>query len=159
MTMYIWEGKNAKGEVVKGEMEAITAQQVFNALRSQRITPNTRKIKEKGKGLDKEIKIPGMGPKVKQKEVVVFTRQFATMIDAGLPLVQGLDVLGKTHINPAMRKMLTDVREQVQTGGTLAEALARHPKAFDDLFVNMVRAGEIGGVLDVILERLADLEE
>lgn len=155
MPVYTWEGKSAEGKRVKGEMEAATQQQVFNSLRSQRITPNVKKIKEKGKGFDKEIKIPGMGPKVKTKDVVVFTRQFATMIDAGLPLLMGLEVLSKGHDNKAMRTTLAQVKEHVASGGTLAEGLALAPKAFDDLYVNMVAAGETGGILDIILERLA----
>ncbi len=155
MPVYTWEGKNSKGQRVKGQMEAASPQQVFNALRGQRINPNIKRIRVKGTGLQKEIKIPGFGPKAKIKDVVVFTRQFATMIDAGLPLVQGLDVLGRQHQNPAMRRCLTDVREQVEAGTTLAEGLARHPRVFDDLFVNMVAAGETGGILDIILERLA----
>lgn len=159
MAIYSWEGKNANGKKVRGEMEAINTQQVFNSLRGQRITPDVKKIKEKGVGLEREIKIPGSGPKVKVKDIVVFTRQFATMIDAGLPLVQGLEVLGRQHENPAMRRTLLDVKEQVQQGGTLAEGMKRHPKAFDDLYVNMVGAGETGGVLDVILERLAEYLE
>lgn len=155
MAVYIWEGKSAQGKAIKGEMEAVSVQHVFNSLRSQRIVPNVKKIKEKGSGFDREIKIPGLGPKVRTKDMVVFTRQFATMIDAGLPIVQGLDVLGRQHENPAMRKILLDIKEQVQTGGTLADAMTRHPRAFDDLFVNMIAAGETGGILDVILERLA----
>lgn len=155
MPVFVWEGKSSRGQRVKGEMEAANAQQVFNALRAQRISPNIKKIKAKGTGLDREIKIPGLGPKVKTKDVVVFTRQFATMIDAGLPLVQGLDVLARQHENQAMRRCLADIKEQVEIGGTLAEGLARHPRAFDDLYVNMVSAGETGGILDIILERLA----
>lgn len=155
MPVFVWEGKSANGRRVKGEMEAVNQQQVFNALRAQRINPNVKKIKQKGKGLDKEITIPGLGPKTRTKDVVVFTRQFATMIDAGLPIVQGLDVLGRQHENPAMRKCLTDIKEQVEVGGTLADGLARHPRTFDDLYVNMVAAGETGGILDIILERLA----
>ena len=155
MPVFIWEGKGANGRSLKGEMEAVNAQQVFNALRSQRITPNTKKIRPKGKGLEKEIKIPGFGGKVKTKDVVIFTRQFATMIDAGLPLVQGIDIIAKQHENPAMRKTLSAVRDHVQNGGTLAEGLEAHPRAFDDLYVNMVAAGETGGILDIILERLA----
>ncbi|MFN8392407.1 MAG: type II secretion system F family protein [Bdellovibrionota bacterium] len=155
MPVYTWEGKSADGRKVKGEMEAVNQQAVFNSLRTQRINPNTKRIKEKGKGLDKEIKIPGFGPKVKTKDVVVFTRQFATMIDAGLPLIMGLEVLSKGHDNKAMRKTLSSVKEHVSSGGTLAEGLALAPKAFDDLYVNMVAAGEAGGILDIILERLA----
>jgi len=159
MAVYTWEGKASDGKKVKGEMEAATQQQVFNSLRSQRITPNVKRIKEKGKGLDRELKIPGLGPKVKTKDVVVFTRQFATMIDAGLPLLTGLDVLSKGHDNKAMRKTLTEVKEHVASGGTLAEGLALAPKAFDDLYVNMVAAGETGGILDIILDRLAQYLE
>jgi type IV pilus assembly protein PilC len=155
MAIYVWEGKGANGTTVKGEMDASSPQAVFNALRSQRIIPNTKKIKPKSSGFNREIKIPGFAPKVKVKDIVVFTRQFATMIDAGLPIVQGLDVLGKQHESPAMRKVLTAVKEDVQNGGTLADALGKHPKAFDDLFVNMIAAGETGGILDIILERMA----
>lgn len=155
MAIYVWEGTSSAGKPIKGEMEAATSQQVFNALKAQRISPNSKRIREKGKGLEKEIKIPGFGSKVKTKDVVVFTRQFATMIDAGLPLIQGLEVLGKGHDNPAMKKVLLDIRDFISQGGTLADGMARHPKAFDDLFVNMVAAGETGGILDIILERLA----
>jgi type IV pilus assembly protein PilC len=155
MAIYVWEGTAGNGKPLKGEMEAATAQQVYQMLRAQRINPNVKKIKEKGKGLDKEIKIPGFGHKVKVKDVVIFTRQFATMIDAGLPIVQGLDALGKQHENPAMKKCLLTIKEEVQTGGTLGEAMKKHPKVFDELYVNMVAAGESGGILDIILERLA----
>ena len=155
MALYTWEGKAPSGKTLKGEMEAVGVQQVFEALKKQKITPNTQKIKEKGTGLDKELNIPGFGPKAKTKDVVVFTRQFSTMIDAGLPLVQGLDILGKGNDNPAMKKILIDVKEFVENGGTLAEGLGKHPKVFDQLFVNMVAAGEAGGILDIILERLA----
>ncbi len=159
MPVFTWEGRSSSGQRVRGEMEALSTQAVFNALKSQRITPNMKKIKEKGTGLQKEINIPGFKPKAKVKEIVVFTRQFATMIDAGLPIVQGLDVLGKNHPNPAMKKTLLAIKEHVQSGGTLADALSKHPRMFDDLFVNMIAAGEAGGVLDIILERLADYLE
>ncbi len=155
MPVYAWEGKDSRGKKVTGELEAKNVQAVFNALKSKRIVPNAKSIREKGKGLDMEIKIPGMGPKVKPKDVVIFTRQFATMIDAGLPLVQALDILGRQHENPAFKKVLLSVKETVETGGTLADGMAKHPKVFDDLFVNMVIAGETGGILDIILERLA----
>ncbi len=158
MSLYVWEGTNEKGKKVRGQMEAASSQQVYNALRGQKINPITKKIREKG-ALDKEIKIPGRKKRVKMKDLVVFTRQFATMIDAGLPLVQGLDVLGRQNENPAMRVVLLDVKEQVQMGGTLADGLKRHDKVFDDLFTNMVEAGEAGGVLDVILERMAEYLE
>ena len=155
MAVYVWEGKNAQGKKVSGEMEARNVQAVFNALKGQRITPAANKIKEKGKGLDMEIKIPGMGPKVKGKDIVIFTRQFATMIDSGLPIVQGLDILAKPHDNPAVKNVLLGVKESVEQGGTLAEGMKKYPKAFDDLYCNMVAAGENGGILDIILDRLA----
>ncbi len=159
MPTFMWEGKASTGKVVKGEMDAVNQQAVFNALKNQNIVPNTGKIRPKGSGLEKELKIPGFGGKVKQKDIVVFTRQFATMIDAGLPIVQGLDVLGNGHPNPLMKKTLIDIKETVQNGQTLAEAMERHPKTFDYLFTNMVAAGETGGILDIILERLASYLE
>jgi type IV pilus assembly protein PilC len=155
MAVYQWEGTTAAGEKVKGEMEAASQQAVFNSLRAQRISPNMKKIRQKGKGLDMEINIPGFGPKVGIRDIVVFTRQFATMIDAGLPIVQALDVLGRQHPNKAVRDTLIGVKEHVSNGGTLGDGLAKYPKAFDNLYVNMVMAGETGGILDIILERLA----
>jgi type IV pilus assembly protein PilC len=155
MTVFVWEGKNAQGRKVSGELEARNIQAVFNTLKAQRIVPNAGKLREKGKGLEMEIKLPGFGAKVKEKDVVIFTRQFATMIDSGLPLVQALDILAKSHENKAFRAVMNGVKEAIETGGTLAEGMAKFPKAFDDLYVNMVTAGESGGILDVILERLA----
>ncbi len=155
MPVYVWEGKNPAGKVVNGELEAKNIQAVFNALKRQRIVPNAKKIKEKGTGLDMEIKIPGMGPKVKGKDVVIFTRQFATMIDSGLPLVQAMDILAKSHENKAFKETLLGVKETVETGGTLAEGMEKRPEAFDELYTNMILAGENGGILDIILERLA----
>ena len=159
MTQFAWEGINNKGKKVSGVIDAKDSQAVFNMLKAQKITPNAKRIREAGKGFEMEIKIPGLGPKVKSKDVVVFTRQFATMIDAGLPLVQAFDILAKQHENKAFRKMLIGVKEAVETGGTLSEGLAKHPEGFDDLYVNMVAAGENGGILDIILERLAIHQE
>lgn len=155
MPVFMWEGKNASGKRVSGEIEARDTQAVFNALRAQRVIPNAKKIREKGKGLEMEITVPGFGPKTKPKDVVIFTRQFATMIDAGLPLVQALDILAKQTDNKAFRGVLEGVRDSVETGGTLSDGLANYPKVFDELYSNMVRAGEDGGALDIILERLA----
>ncbi len=159
MSQFYWEGVNSTGKKVKGVMEAASAQQVFNQLKAKKIAPNVPKIKEKGKGLDMQINVPGLGPKVKPKDIVVFTRQFATMIDAGLPIVQGLDVLAKQHENPAMRSVLGSIKDTVENGGTLAEGMKGHPNAFDNLFVNMIAAGEAGGILDIILERMAQYLE
>jgi type IV pilus assembly protein PilC len=155
MTIYVWEGTDAQGKKVNGEMEGRNLQSVFQQLKAQKIIPNPKKIKEKGKGLDMEIKIPGSGPKFKPKDVVIFTRQFATMIDAGLPIVQGLNILGVNHENKSVKKVLLAVKESVEQGSTLADSLAKHPKVFDTLFINMIKAGENGGILDIILERLA----
>lgn len=155
MPIYVWEGTNTSGKKVSGELEAKNIQAVFNALKNQRITPQASKIREKGKGLEMEIKIPGLGPKVKGKDIVIFTRQFATMIDSGLPIVQALDILTKQSENKAFRDVLSGIKETVESGGTLASGLAKFPKVFDDLFVNMITAGENGGILDIILERLA----
>lgn len=159
MPMFVYEGTNAAGKRIKGEMEARNIQAVFNALKRQQITPNAKKIKEKGKGLDMEIKLPGMGQKVIPKDIVIFTRQFATMVDAGLPLVQALDILAKNSDNKAFNAVLSGVKEHVESGGTLAEAMDKFPKQFDQLYVNMVTAGESGGILDIILERLAQQME
>ena len=155
MPIYLWEGRDSAGKKASGEIEARDAQTAFTMLKGRRITPDSKKIREKGKGLEMEIKVPGFGPKVKTRDIVLFTRQFATMIDAGLPIVQGLDILSKQAENPAFRKVLLLVKETVENGGTLADGLRKSPKAFDDLFTNMVDAGERGGILDIILERLA----
>ena len=153
MPKFSWEGKTRTGAVQKGEMEAASEGAVTATLRRQGIQPG--KIKERGKGLDIELKIPGMQPKITTKDLVVFTRQFATMIDAGLPLVQCLDILGRQQDNKTFKKILVEVKESVESGSTFAEALKKHPKAFDDLYVNLVAAGEVGGILDTILNRLA----
>jgi len=134
-------------------MEAPNEQAVQAQLRRQGISPGN--IKEAGKGFDMELKIPGFEPKVTTKDLVVFTRQFATMIDAGLPLVQCLDILGKQQENKTFKANLTQVKEDVESGSTFADALKKHPNAFDTLYINLVAAGEIGGILDTILNRLA----
>jgi type IV pilus assembly protein PilC len=153
MGKFAWQGSTRSGQVMKGEMEAPSIEAVQAQLRRQGIAPGN--IKERGKGLDMELKIPGFEPKVTTKDLVVFTRQFATMIDAGLPLVQCLDILGKQQDNKTFKKILINVKEDVESGSTFADALKKHPKAFDELYVNLVAAGEIGGILDTILNRLA----
>nr|WP_279384498.1 type II secretion system F family protein [Geotalea toluenoxydans] len=112
-------------------------------------------IKEAGKGLSFKIKFPGGGKKIETKDLVVFTRQFATMIDSGLPLVQCLDILSSQQENKTFKEILIKVKESVESGSTFADALSKHPKAFDQLYVNLVAAGEAGGILDTILNRLA----
>ncbi|MDX9709207.1 MAG: type II secretion system F family protein [Trichloromonas sp.] len=153
MAKFSWEGKNRAGQVQKGEMDAPNEAAVNAQLRRNGIMPT--KVKERGKGLDAELKIPGFAPKITTKDLVVFTRQFATMIDAGLPLVQCLDILGRQQDNKTFKGILVNVKEAVESGSTFADALKKHPKAFDDLYVNLVAAGEVGGILDTILNRLA----
>ncbi len=155
MAIYRWQGVSPRGETIGGEMEAPTRDAVLARLRSQRIQPLPDKIKERGKGLDRDIKIPGFGDGVKQKDIVIFTRQLGTMIDAGLPIVQCLDILAEQSDNKAFRKIIRRMKEDVESGSTFTEALKKHPKQFDDLFVNMIAAGEVGGILDTILSRLS----
>jgi type IV pilus assembly protein PilC len=153
MPKFSWEGKNRAGKVQKGDMEAPNEAAVNAQLRRSGIVPS--KVKERGKGMDFEIKLSFMQPKVTTKDLVVFTRQFATMIDAGLPLVQCLDILSRQQENKTFQKMLLAVKESVESGSTFADALKKHPKAFDSLYCNLVAAGEVGGILDTILNRLA----
>ena len=155
MPVFVWEGKTAQGKVLKGEMEAQNQQAVLARLRSQRIQPVPTRVREKGKGLEREITIPGLRSKVKSRDLMIFTRQFATMIDAGLPIVQGLDILTQQTENKVFRNTIRTIKQDVEGGSTLAEALKKHPKVFDDLYVNMVAAGEVGGVLNAILNRIA----
>ena len=159
MPVFVWEGKTAQGKILKGEMEALNQQAVLARLRSQRIQPMPTRVREKGKGLDREITIPGLGSKVKDRDVMIFTRQFATMIDAGLPIVQCLDILSQQTENKVLRNTIRTIKQGVESGSTLAEALKKHPKIFDDLYVNMVAAGEAGGVLNTILNRLSGFIE
>ena len=159
MPMFKWVGVGPNGETMRGEMEAMTRQAVITRLRTQRINPAPEKIKEKGKGFDREINLPSFGAPVKQHDIVIFTRQFATMIDAGLPLVQCLDILSQQSDNKVLAKTIKAVKEEVEAGSTFAAALKKHPKVFTDLYSNMVAAGEVGGILDTILNRLASYME
>jgi type IV pilus assembly protein PilC len=155
MAVFRWEGISPKGEVMRGEMEAATRDAVIVRLRTQRIQPLPAKIKEKGKGLDRQIAIPGLGESVKTRDIVVFTRQFATMIDAGLPIVQCLDILQAQATVKPMRRAIQQIKDDVEAGSSFNEALRKHPKLFDELYINMVAAGEVGGILDNIMNRLA----
>jgi len=148
MAEFVYEARARSGEVRKGIMEADSVEAVETRLKSQNLSPV--KVKKK----PKEIHI-NIGSPVSEKELVVFTRQFATMIDAGLPLVQCLEILSAQGDNKQFNKILKDVKAHVEQGGTFSDALARHPKVFDALYVNLVAAGELGGILDTILQRLA----
>ena len=149
--IYEWKGKNPKGRTVKGEMEAETSDQVKQSLQRRKITPV--KIKKKPKDLFENVKF--LQPRVKETDVIIFARQFSTMIDAGLPLLQCLDILQSQQENPTFKKNLKKIKESVESGETFADSLKKFPKAFNELFINMVAAGEAGGILDVILNRLS----
>ena len=151
MAVYQWVGKNRKDEVQKGELEAVSEEAVTAQLTRQRITPT--KVKKKSKDLFENVTF--LQPKVKERDVILFARQFSTMIDAGLPIIQCLDILYSQQANATFKKMLKEIKESVEGGATLAEALKKFPKQFDSLFVNMIAAGEAGGILDGILRRLA----
>jgi type IV pilus assembly protein PilC len=151
MPVYQWVGKNRLNKQQKGEMEAASEEAVRASLARQRIMPT--RIKPKPKDLLGNIKF--LQPPVKESDIILFARQFSTMIDAGLPIIQCLDILYSQQSNATFKKMLKEVKESVEGGATLAEALKKFPKQFDDLFVNMIAAGEAGGILDAILRRLA----
>jgi len=151
MPVYLWQGKNKKGDVQKGELDVPNEDAVRAQLQKMKITPT--KIKAKPKDLFENIAF--FQPKVKQEDVIIFCRQFSTMIDAGLPIIQCLDILYAQQENPTFKKEIKTLKESVEGGQTMAEALKQFPKEFDALFVNMVAAGEAGGILDVILRRLS----
>jgi type IV pilus assembly protein PilC len=151
MPVYTWKARTRQGTVKKGELEAQNDQAVIAQLRGQMLMPITVKKKPK----DVAEVFPFLAPGITTKELVVFTRQFATMIDAGLPLVQCLHILGDQQENITFKKILLEVRSDVEQGSTFADALRKHPKPFDALYVNLVAAGEVGGILDTILTRLA----
>jgi type IV pilus assembly protein PilC len=157
--MYRWQGTSPKGAKLKGEMEAPSREAVIIRLRTQRIQPSPSAIREMGKGLDIQIPMPTFGSPVKARDLVVFTRQFATMIDAGLPIMQCLALLAAQSDSQAFRGVINHLKDDVESGGTLAEATRKHPKVFGDLYTSMVQAGEIGGILDTILVRLANYLE
>jgi type IV pilus assembly protein PilC len=149
MPSYEWKGRDRHGNAQTGVLIGDSKDAVIAALRKQQIVVTT--VKEKGK----EIALPKFGGGINAKAIAVFTRQFSVMIDAGLPLVQCLEILGQQQENKAFQKVLLQVRQDVEAGLSLADALRKHPQAFDDLYVNMVAAGEAGGILDTILQRLA----
>jgi type IV pilus assembly protein PilC len=146
-----WSGKTTKGTVESGQMSAASKDEVVAKLRSKNITPTIITETEKKPFLSLSFG----EQKVTQKDIVVFTRQFATMIDAGLPLVQALDILSTQVENKSLGKTLSVIKADVEGGATYADALGKHPKSFSELYVNMVAAGEAGGILDTILNRLA----
>ena len=155
MPTYVFKGRNRLNEIVVGERVADTREALRQILRREQVTLTS--VKEKGR----EIGIPKIGgrKKVKSKDLSIFTRQFSVMIDAGLPLVQCLEILAQQQENKYFQQILLQVRQDVEEGSTLAGAMARHPKVFDQLYSNMVEAGETGGILDIILQRLSTFIE
>jgi type IV pilus assembly protein PilC len=149
MPAYVFKGKARDGSAVSGERSAESKDAVMAMLRRENILVSS--VKEKGK----EVAVPKIGGSVPAKDLAIFVRQFSVMIDAGLPLVQCLEILGGSNENKTFAKILTQTRMDVEGGASLAEAMRRHPKAFDELFCNMIAAGEAGGILDTILKRLA----
>jgi len=154
MPIFKWEGKTLKGSIKKGEMEAPSEAAIRIHLRQQSIIPT--KIATKGKEF--KISLPG-GKKVNRRSIAIFTRQLATMIDAGLPLVQSLDILSSQQDHKVFKNIIREIREDVEGGSTFAGALKKHPSTFDDLYTNLVVAGEEGGILDNILNRLSNYIE
>ncbi|MEO8433697.1 MAG: type II secretion system F family protein [Pyrinomonadaceae bacterium] len=155
MPTYVFKGRNRLNEIIVGERVADNREVLRQTLRREQVTLTS--VKEKGR----EIGIPRIGgrKKVKAKDLSIFTRQFSVMIDAGLPLVQCLEILAQQQDNKFFQQTLLQVRQDVEEGSTLAAAMARHPKVFDQLYSNMVEAGETGGILDLILQRLSTFIE
>ena len=150
MPQFVWKGKTRQGAVTGGVLVADSKDLAIADLRRKQIEVTT--VKEKGK----EFAVPKIGTgKVNSRRLAIFTRQFSVMIDAGLPLVQCLEILGSQQDSRLFQKIILAVRQDVEAGSSLAEAMRKHPKAFDDLYVNMVAAGEAGGILDTILRRLS----
>ncbi len=150
MPRFAWKGKNRTGQVQEGVLLADNRESAAAALRRQQI--QVMSIKERGREIPFLPKLPG---RVSAKNLAIFTRQFSVMLDAGLPLVQCLEILGNQEENRTFRESINTTRTDVESGSSLAEAMRKHPKAFDNLYVNMIAAGEAGGILDVILQRLS----
>lgn len=155
MPVFVWKGTASNGKIQKGEIEAIDEQAARRLIRQQRISISTIKVKPK----DLLENIPFLKTKVTTKDVVVFIRQLSTMIDAGLPLIQGLEVLANQQENKTFKEILLGVKTDVEGGFTFADALRKYPNQFDRLFCNMIAAGEMGGMLDDVLKRLAEYME
>ncbi len=149
MPAYVFKGKTRAGAATSGERSADSKDAVIAMLRREQILVTS--VKEKGK----EIALPKFGGGISSKDVAIFTRQFSVMIDAGLPLVQCLEILGNQQDKPGFQKVLLTIRQDVEGGSSLADAMKKHKKVFDDLFTNMIAAGEAGGILDTILKRLS----
>src|SRR5258708_24984497 len=180
MPKFNYVAMDAHGKETKGTLEVATQNEALGRIKEMNLFPTKvveiDKVKEKGKtdkaaiakpkgkgkkggGMNIQIRIPGLSGKVKSKVLTTFTRQLATLVDAGLPLLRGLRVLEKQERNPTLKSIISDLALSIEGGSTFSEALAQHPKVFNRLFVNMVKAGELGGVLEVVLARLSEFME
>ena len=171
MPKFSYAALDSRGKETKGVIEVATQNEAIGRIKEMGLFPT--KVVEvdknqadagaglKGKGLKRQINIniPGLGSGVKAKTLCVFTRQLATLVQAGLPLLRGLRVLQKQERSPALKRIIGQLGQSIEGGSTFSEALAQHPKVFNRLFVNMVKAGEIGGVLEVVLKRLSEFME
>jgi type IV pilus assembly protein PilC len=179
MPKYNYVALDARGAETKGTIEVASQNEAIGRVKEMGLFPTKIVEAEKGGGektagkkgkakpaaraggkkkggMNLEIRIPGFGGKVKPKVLTTFTRQLATLVDAGLPLLRGLRVLEKQERNATLKRILGELAVSIEGGSTFSEALAQHPKTFNKLFVNMVKAGELGGVLEVVLKRLAE---
>ena len=152
LEVFLWEGKDKRGKVLKGERSASSQNLIRAELRKQGITPS--RVRKKPKPL-----FGSGGKSIRPRDVAVFTRQLATMLNAGIPLVQAFGIIASAAENPRLQKLINTIRIDVESGATLAEALAKHPKYFDELYVNLVASGESAGVLDQVLESIATYKE
>jgi type IV pilus assembly protein PilC len=159
MPVFQWEGISPRGETVSGEMEAPTRDAVLARLKFQRVQPIPAKVKKKGTGLAREIVFPGFSDRVTGRDLGIFTRQLAAMLKAGLPIMESLSALAEDSSNKRLRITLRQVKEDIEAGATLAASMRKHPAVFDEFFVSMIVAGEVGGVLDRILPRLGSFIE
>jgi type IV pilus assembly protein PilC len=150
--MFVWEGRDKQGKKVKGEMTGTSDALVKAMLRRQGINP--MRVKKKPQPL-----FGGAGKKIKPKDIAVLSRQMATMMSSGVPLVQSFEIVGRGHENPNMQKLILDVKAHVESGNSLGDALAKHPHYFDELYVSLVRAGEAGGILETLLDKIATYKE
>src|SRR3954447_7290244 len=156
---YTYKVRDKQGKLVEGALEADNAQLVVSKLREMGFVPIDIKQKQSRSSLSKDVSIPGLSNRVKLKDVAVFSRQFATMINSGLSLLRALYILAEQTENKALANIVDEVRADVEKGSSLSQSLARHPKAFNRLYVAMVRAGETGGVLDSVLLQVASTIE
>src|SRR2546422_645714 len=178
MPKYSYVAMDSHGKETKGTLDVATQNEAIGRVKEmglyptriveverERVKPDQKgkpgkgKAGKKGGGININIKIPGLSGKVKSKVLTTFTRQLATLVDAGLPLLRGLRVLEKQERNPTLKSIISDLALSIEGGSTFSEALAQHPKVFNRLFINMVKAGELGGVLEVVLARLSEFME